>query len=265
VPESQNEAFDVQFDNALACARRRSGQYLKSAGQDELQIADPYGAAGPAIAGGIVGRMNPNQARDGKTAAGDVDVTKPAEGISEISCYMRETKDAGENKIGGEVLIVQTPLTKNVKLQAKLEHGTSMGGKDYSFHFHDYGDLRLLVPADKDKRRVGQIYNEGKDADIIKLKVLKIPQGETKTSLIQQYTLPDGVQGVEEYVGRSLTIHSGPDKSSPTVSYGVCGIANPDSSQQFYQTTIVYEEDKTASTAAALGLSCISLLVALFW
>jgi len=263
IPDNQNGFFDVQYDNAMACARRKSGHYLKSQGQDELQTADPFGAAGPAIAGGIVGRMNPNQAKDGKTSTGNVDVTKPVEGISEISCYMRAITGAGENKIGGEVLIVQTPLTKNVKLQAKLVHGASMGGKDYSFHFHDYGDLRQLSPADGDKRRVGQIYNEGKEDDIIKLKVLKIPQGEKKTFLTQKYTLPDKVQGVEEYVGRSLTIHSGPLKSSPTVSYGVCGIANPDSSQQFTQTTIVYE--KEVSTAAALGLSFISLLVALFW
>ena len=57
----------------------------------------------------------------------------------------------------------------------------------------------------------------------------------------------------------------GPLKSSPTISYGVCGIANPDSRQQFTQTTIVYEAAKEASTAAALGLSFISLIVALFW
>lgn len=265
-PASQSGEFDVQYDDAMACARRISAQYLKAtAKQTEFTLADPFGAAGPAIAGGIVGRMNPNAAKDGITSTGNVDITKPAESISEISCYMRAVKDAGDKSIGGEVLIVQTPLTKNVKLQAKLVHGASMAGKKYSFHFHDYGDLRLLEPADEDKRRVGQIYNEGKEEDIIKLKVLEIPQGETKTFLAQKYTLPDNVDGVAEYVGRSLTIHSGPLKSSPTISYGVCGIANPDSRQQFTQTTIVYEAAKEASTAAALGLSFISLIVALFW
>jgi len=264
-PLAQSGLFEVQYDDAMACARRQSAHYLKATSQRTVfEVADPFGGAGPAIAGGIVGRMNPNKANDGITSTRNVDVTKPAASISEISCYMRAVKDAGDKSIGGEVLIVQTPLTKNVQLQAKLVHASTMGGKEYSFHFHDYGDLRLLEPADKDKRRVGQIYNEGKEEDIIKLKVLKIPQGKTKTVFAQKYTLPDNVKGVAEYVGRSLTIHGGPLKSSPTISYGVCGIANPDSRQQFTQTTIKYEEG-TASTAAALGLSFISLLVALFW
>ena len=84
-----------------------------------------------------------------------------------------------------------------------LRHLPSPFISEYSFHFHDYGDLRLLEPADEDKRRVGrlfyrdvfdrvctfvlklkrrwyiffclgQIYNEGKEEDIIKLKVLEV-------------------------------------------------------------------------------------------
>ena len=40
IPDNQNGFFDVQYDNAMACARRKSGHYLKSQGQDELQTAD---------------------------------------------------------------------------------------------------------------------------------------------------------------------------------------------------------------------------------
>merc|ERR1711933_654512 len=110
-------------------------------------MPDPTGAAGPAIAGGIVGRQNPNFENDGKPTPGKVDETKPARGITEISCFLRPTSDAGANTIGGEALIVQQLQTKDVVVQAKLTHGTSMSGKDYSFHFHDYGDLRQLIPA----------------------------------------------------------------------------------------------------------------------
>lgn len=265
-PSQQTQLFDVEFDNDSACARRKSAQYLTSTKVDNTGLADDFGAAGPAIAGGIVGRMNPNEANDGITPNGnkDTDETKPAMAITQISCFLRAIKGAGDKSIGGEALLLQTPQKAEIKLQAKLVHGASMGGKEYSFHFHDYGDLRQLKPADGDKRRVGKIYNEGKQEDIIALKTLKIPQGQSKTFVSNKYTLPAGVKGVDEYVGRSLTIHSGKDKSTPTVSYGVCGIANPDSPLFFTTTEIVYEE--RVSTTAALGLSfASSLLVALFF
>merc|ERR1711937_380018 len=83
-PLSATQAFQLEFDNANACARRVSGNYLLEGGALPVQRADPFGAAGPAIAGGIVGRMNPNEAYDGKTAvAGVVDETAPAKGTSQ--------------------------------------------------------------------------------------------------------------------------------------------------------------------------------------
>jgi len=262
-PNQQTGEFDVVFNNDNACARRHSAAYLRLTTEDEIQMADPYGAAGPAIAGGIVGRMNPNQANDGKTSTGNTDATAPAQGITQISCYLRPIEGAGKFKIGGEALILQTIGTKEVRLQAKLDFDKTMAGEKYSFHFHDYGDLRRLEPADGDKRRVGQIYKEDKPDDILDLKVLQIPEGLERYFLKEKYTLPGNVQGVEEYVGRSLTIHQGPGKTSPTVSYGVCGIANPNSAQFFYTTTpIVYEPPY--DLAATLGLSFVSFLVALF-
>jgi len=212
-----------------------------------------------------VGRMNPNSAIDGKTPVGQqVDQTKPAAEISQISCYLRATKNAGENKIGGEALIVQNIGTKEVDVRAKLTHGASMGGKTYSFHFHDYGDLRYLEPNQNDMRRVGNIYKEGQPDDILALKTLELPAGETETYVLERYMLPDTHQGVEEYVGRSLTIHSGPLKSSPTVSYGVCGIANPDSIDFFYTTTEV-KYNPPVNNAVTLGLSVASVLASFLW
>jgi len=263
-PTTETGTFQVEFDNANACARRISGNYLSSTGGEQMNRPDEFGAAGPAIAGGIVGRMNPNLASDGKTPLGEVDETKPAKGTSQISCYLRATANAGDNAIGGEALIIQNIGTKEVDLQAKLTHGATMAGLSYSFHFHDYGDLRLLSPPDGDNRRVGYIYKEGQADDILTLKTLEIPAGQTKTYILEKYTLPDGISGVDEYVGRSLTIHSGPTKESPTVSYGVCGIGNPDSIEKFFTTTELKLKPK-ASNAAALGLSVASVLALFFW
>merc|ERR1712176_654348 len=259
-PTRQTDDFELQYDNANACARRISANYLTSSGQDEIQRPDPYGAAGPAIAGGIVGRMNPNNPKDGKTSTGNVDKTKPPTGVTQISCFLRATSDAGDNEIGGEALIVQKIGTKEVKLQAKLKHGTNMGGKDYSFHFHEFGDLRRLTPANGDNRLVGKIYK-----DVLAIDTLKASAGEN-TRVEETFTLGQNVQSVEEYVGRSLTIHSGPDTSSPTVSYGVCGIANPESVQN-YDTTppIIYVTTPKGNGAVALGLSFTSLLAAFLW
>lgn len=259
--------YKLKFNNANACARRISANYLTSGGADPLQKSDPFGAAGPAIAGGVIGRMNPNQASDGLTSTGVTDDTKPSEGVTQISCYLRATADAGDSKIEGEALIVQKVGTKNVNVQVKLYHGVNMAGKTYSFHFHEYGDLRELSPDKDGNRRVGKIYKEDNPDDILKLKTLEIPSGKTVTYRDYTYTLPGKIQGVEEYVGRSLTIHKGETKTTPTVSYGVCGIANPDSFDKFYPTTeVVFEkEEKTASNAVALGLSAASLVAALFW
>lgn len=255
--------FKLRFNNANACARRVSANYLISGGADKIQKPDPFGAAGPAIAGGVIGRMNPNAATDGVTATSVKDDTKPADGITQISCFLRATSDAGDSTIGGEALIVQQIGTQKVKVQVKLYHGVGMGGKKYSFHFHDFGDLRKLSPAKADNRRVGNIYKETDPADILKLKTLEIPAGEKVTYRDYNYVLPAGVKGVDEYVGRSLTIHKGESKATPTVSYGVCGIANPDSFDKFYPTTEVVFD--IPSNAVALSLSAASLIVALFW
>jgi len=262
-PGAQTGDFKVEFDDQNACARRISAQYLTSGGQEEMQMPDPTGAAGPAIAGGVVGRMNPNSPIDGKTSTGSVDDTKPANQITQISCFLRATTDAGDKAIGGEALIVQQLESKKVRVQAKLTHGLNMGGKVYSFHFHDYGDLRRLNPPQGDLRLVGNIYKENDPKDILKVKTLKIPAGQTLTFVAEIYDLPEGLKGVDEYVGRSLTIHSGPGAESPTVSYGVCGLAHPDSATFFYTTPkIVYE----GNTGVTLGSSVAAFVLAsMFW
>ena len=45
-PNNQNGLFNVEFDNAMACARRQSGKYLK---QEQLQIADVSTALNAAL------------------------------------------------------------------------------------------------------------------------------------------------------------------------------------------------------------------------
>lgn len=263
-PNTQDGNFEVEFDNDNACARRISAKYLDSSNAVQQQKPDAFGAAGPAIAGGVVGRMNPN-ADDGITPTGKTDNTKPADGATEISCFLRATEDAGANTIGGEVLIVQRIGTKQVDLQYKLNHGATMGGKDYSFHFHDYGDLRRVAPPNGDQRRVGKIYKEDSGDDIFTLKTLKIAGGAKQTYASDSYTLPDGLQGAADFVGRSLTIHSGPSKTSPTVSYGVCGLASPDSRQKFDTTTPVIYEPPEAEDAVSVVPSLVFLVASLLF
>lgn len=270
-PAQPTGLFNLEVDTQNACARRISATYLLSAGALRSQMPDPYGAAGPAIAGGVVGRMNPNAATDGKTPTTDVDATKPPTGIIQISCFLRATTDAAK-KVGGDALIIQKLGTNSVTMKAKLSHGTSMGGS-YSFHFHDYGDLRPLVPPSGDKRRVGAIYKENTPSDIVSLKELKIAMNTAETRLVETFNLPAGVKGVDEYIGRSLTIHSGPTKETPTISYGVCGIASPLSTEQIDTTTaLVYKpkittvrDEDEANGVAALGLSFASFFASFLW
>merc|ERR1712048_17835 len=127
------------------------------------------------------------------------------------------------------------------------------------------GDLRQVDPPVGDQRRVGKIYKEDSADDIFTLKTLKIAAGATQTYASDSYTLPEGLQGAADFVGRSLTIHSGPLKTSPTVSYGVCGLANPDSRQKFDTTTPVVFEPPEAEDAVSVVLSLVFLVASLLF
>ena len=70
---------------------------------------------------------------------------------------------------------------------------------------------------------IGPIHN----SDKLEVKTWTVPA--VATGAKQVYATSCTLGDVAELVGRSLTVHAGPDISSPTVAMAVCGLANPSS------------------------------------
>ena len=70
---------------------------------------------------------------------------------------------------------------------------------------------------------IGPIHN----SDKLEVKTWTVPA--VAPGAKQVYATSCTLGDVAELVGRSLTVHAGPDKSSPTVAMAVCGLANPSS------------------------------------
>ena len=86
---------------------------------------------------------------------------------------------------------------------------------DHSFHFHEYGDMTADMNGG-----LGAIYSSNQ------VNVDMIWVNEAGTALYDvEYTV--ATSDLVEHVGRSLTIHDGPTKESPTIAAATCGLANP--------------------------------------
>lgn len=111
---------------------------------------------------------------------------------------------------------------------------TGLDAGTRSFHFHKYGDLRFSTNTDP--QTIGPIFSTGK----LEVKQWEAtPDSEGKAIFETACTLGE----VSELVGRSLTVHSGPDASSSTIAMAVCGLANP--------ASCFYDSDKN-------GIRCSS-------
>ena len=64
---------------------------------------------------------------------------------------------------------------------------------------------------------------------------------------------------------RAAPFATGPSKASPTVSYGVCGLASPDSRQKFDTTTPVVFEPPEAEDAVSVVPSLVFLVASLLF
>ena len=100
-----------------------------------------------------------------------------------------------------------------VRMQAKI-NGLKQSS-DHSFHFHEYGDMTADMNGG-----LGAIYSSNQ------VNVDMIWVNEAGTALYDvEYTV--ATSDLVEHVGRSLTIHDGPTKESPTIAAATCGLANP--------------------------------------
>ena len=85
---------------------------------------------------------------------------------------------------------------------------------EHSFHFHTWGDMTV----DMNGGQLGSIYSENG------IVVEELTVNEQGIGLIDQEFESETLL---QHVGRALTLHEGPDKSTPTVAAAVCGLAHP--------------------------------------
>ena len=166
----------------------------------------PYGNAGPPEAYGVIGLAStPEGSTNGALAPTVPKVTK-------VICTFEPP-----NAITGSALLtlLEPDEPDKVRAQARLTGLTA--GSTHSFHFHEWGDMR---PGEA----LGAIYNEAAivveelhvDDDGFGILDAKFTSGAA--------TQPEALL---RHVGRSLTIHDGPTRESPTIAQAVCGLAHP--------------------------------------
>merc|ERR1719424_2810609 len=125
-----------------------------------------------------------------------------------------------------------------------------MAGAEHSFHFHQWGDMTVDVTQ---AGELGEIYYS-QGIQVSKIGVL--PSGEAQYDV----TFDIGGDGDDllQHVGRSPTVHGGPDASTPTIA-AACGIANPLSKLDTAQA--VAKGSSSTVSAGVVVLTVISAVV----
>jgi Cu/Zn superoxide dismutase len=221
------------------------------------------GDAGPAIAYGSVGIVSAGS--DTNKAKSPI-VPEPEKAV----CIFRPNIGGGTlnaNGIEGKA-IVSIDLGKKLNgdedycnMRAEIK-GVQAGVR--SFHFHENGDLRYATT--RSAQTIGPIFSTNK-LEVKKWNVQPDEQGNA----VFETTCTLGA--VSELVGRSLTVHSGPEESSSTIAMAVCGLANPSSC--FYgsakngircgsQQPAVEDPGKT-KVGAAGGMASLAWAAPLIW
>jgi len=168
----------------------------------------PYGNAGLPVAYGIIGIARP---ADGSDTNGAQAPRIPT--VSQVICTF-EKAPVGHPEAhitGFALLTLQEPDRPNiVRMQAVLDGFEA--STQHSFHFHTWGDMSVGYTE------LGEIYrSEG--IEVHELAVNAEGQGvfddEYESSSLLQH------------VGRSLTVHEGPSRSTPTIAAAACGLAYP--------------------------------------
>jgi len=165
----------------------------------------PYGNAGPPEAYGVIGIAS---TADGATN----EATAPS--IPEVDKVICTFEASDTSTITGSALLTLLVPDRPgvVHLTARLQG--LQPNAEHSFHFHTWGDMTV----DMNGGQLGSIYSENG------IVVEELTVNEQGIGLIDQEFESETLL---QHVGRALTLHEGPDKSTPTVAAAVCGLAHP--------------------------------------
>jgi len=127
-----------------------------------------------------------------------------------------------------------------VRMQARLM-GLSQGST-HSFHFHRWGDMTVGLSGSG----LGAIYSQN---------AIVVDELRVNAQGFGIFDKEFGTDTLLQHVGRSLTIHVGPDASSPTIAAAACGLAHPRAN--------IDTGEAHASAALALSPGVLVLLLVL--
>jgi len=168
--------------------------------------SQPYGGAGAPVAYGVIGIA---------AKAGNAPLAPNTPKVDKIICKFEKDNELAPTAPHGVALLtlLEPERPGVVRMQAKID-GLKQNS-DHSFHFHEYGDMTADMNGG-----LGAIYSSNQ------VNVDMIWVNEAGTALYDvEYTV--ATSDLVEHVGRSLTIHDGPTKESPTIAAATCGLANP--------------------------------------
>merc|ERR1719262_339958 len=106
------------------------------------------------------------------------------------------------------------------------------------------------------------VYTAGELGEIYYSKGINVDEIAVTSSGEAQYDVNFDLGNEDnllEHVGRSLTVHEGPDKSTPTIAAAACGLANPLSKLENMQP--VSQPSKQAMSDGVIGLVVVVAIV----
>jgi len=168
----------------------------------------PYGGAGPPQAYGLIGIAAPDASTGPVNAAVAPNIPK----VTKIVCTFEESP-ATEIEGFALLTLLEPDQPNRVRMQALLSGLEA--NNEFSFHFHTSGDM--TVPYTE----LGAVYSTNN----IEVEHL-FSDGVGNATYNSYYDLQEG-GGLLDHVGRSLTVHAGPELSTPTIAAAVCGLAHP--------------------------------------
>jgi len=116
---------------------------------------------------------------------------------------------------------------------------------EHSFHFHEGGDMTVGM----NRGLLGPIYSANQIA------VHSVHVNAQGYGLID---LRFASETLGEHVGRSITIHSGPDASSSTIAAATCGMGNP---KAYLDTAGAHTGESPPISAGVIAVVVISFVV----
>jgi len=236
--------------NKTECENLLRGQVPDRLAECDVDLT--YGAAGDPLAYGVIGLGNPTQVARTANAAKAPSVPK----VDKIACTFEASPSTSGGVSGVALLSLQEPCDKSkgctARMQAKLQ-GLAKD-KSHSFHFHEWGDMTVDITK---AGELGEIYSGGDEYEIKIDEITVTESGEAQYDV--NFDLGKEVDNLLVHVGRSLTVHDGPDKSTATIAAAACGLANPLSELENMQP--VSQPSKQALSDGVIGLVVVVAIV----